>query len=117
MNVQTTTNGAPHAYGINEYECFFEQKVPDWDSILKDKAGKVYSIVILDNNSGYPASDIASFDYDKLLTHFEKPLELRKIDYSKYPVFAFLFAETKVENMVELEKILVSNLREFIVTK
>lgn len=113
----STGDLAFHAYGINEYECYFEQKAPDWNSLLKDKEGKVYSIVILDNNSGHQASDIASFDYETLLTHFEKPLELRKIDFTQYPVFAFLFTETRAENMAELDKILVSNLREFIVTK
>jgi len=105
------------AFGINEYECFFEQKAPNWSEILKDRAGKVYSIVILDNNSGYKAEEIASFNYDKLLTHFEKVLELRKIDYHEYPVFAFLFAESRRENMAELERILTSNLREYIVKK
>lgn len=105
------------AYGINEYECLFEQTAPNWSEILKDKAGKVYSISILDNNSGYKAEDIAKFDYDKLLSHFEKPLELRKINFHEYPVFAFLFSETRQENMAELERILKSNLREYIQLK
>ncbi|SDC13521.1 ATP-grasp domain-containing protein [Williamwhitmania taraxaci] len=105
------------AYGINEYECLFEQTAPNWSEILKDKAGKVYSISILDNNSGYKAEDIVKFDYDKLLSHFEKPLELRKINFHEYPVFAFLFSETRQENMAELERILKSNLREYIVVK
>jgi len=49
-----------------------------------------------------------------LLSNFEKPLELRKIDYEEYPVFGFLFVETKEESIFELERILKSDLKEFI---
>jgi hypothetical protein len=42
------------------------------------------------------------------------PLELRKINYKEYPVFGFLFTKTRKENLVELERILRSDLREFI---
>ena len=69
---------------------------------------------MLDNASGIAAGDIKAFDYKQLLTQFEKPLELRKIDYREYPVFGFLFTETRPENMAELEAILRSDLRDFI---
>ena len=62
------------------------------------------------------AADIKAFDYEQLLTRFEKPLELRKINYGEYPVFGFLFAETRSGNMAELEYILQSDLKEFILT-
>jgi len=39
---------------------------------------------------------------------------LRKIDYREYPVYGFLFAETREENFAEIEAILKSDLREFI---
>jgi hypothetical protein len=52
-----------------------------------------------------------------LLSRFEHPLELRKIDYKEYPVFGFLFAETSQANFGELERILRSDLKEFISTR
>ena len=110
----TTADSTCLAYGFNPYVLYFSQKRPDWTKILKNKKGKLYSIIVLDNSSGIEGIQIASFDYDLLLSKFEKPLELRKIDYKEYPVFGFLFAETKEENIFELERILKSDLKEFI---
>jgi hypothetical protein len=110
----TTADMTYHAYGFNPYAYYFSQKRPDWSQILEDKTGNIYSIIVLDNTTGLDANQITAFDYDRLLTHFEKPLELRRIDYTQYPVFGFLFAETREENFAELEHILASNLREFV---
>ncbi len=113
----TTPDLTYHAFGINSYQYFFEQKEPDWDTILKTQDSSIYSIVILNNATGYSANQIESFDFKKLLTTFENPLELREIDYSKYPLFGFLFIKTSNEAISELEKILVSDLTEFVLVK
>jgi len=113
----TTPDLTYHAFGINSYQYFFEQKEPDWDTILKTQDSSVYSIVILNNATGYSANQIESFDFKKLLSTFENPLELREIDYSKYPLFGFLFIKTSNEAISELEKILVSDLTEFVLVK
>jgi hypothetical protein len=105
------------AYGINPYFYYFNQQKPDWGKVLQGKEGKLFSVIILDNSTGKSAAEISSFDYDKFLACFEKPLELRKIDYKKYPVFGFLFAETKNSNFAELKYILNSDLTEFITTQ
>ena len=110
----TTPDMTYFAYGFNSYVYYFSQKRPDWDQILKNKQGKLYSIIVLDNSTGIEENRITAFDYDMLLSNFEKPLELRKINYKEYPVFGFLFTETKEENFSELERILKSDLREFI---
>lgn len=110
----TTADLTFHAYGLNPYLYYFNQKVPDWSEILKDKEGKLFSIVILDNSTGISEDEIVSFDFDKLLSNFEKPLELRKIDHKKYPLFGFVFIETREENFIELENILHSDLKEFV---
>ncbi len=102
------------SYGFNPYEYYFYQKRPDWAEILKNKSGLLYSIIVLDNSTGFEGSLIESFDYKLLLSGFNKPLELREMDFKEYPVFGFLFTETKEENFSELELILESNLREFI---
>ena len=113
----TTPDMTFQAWGFNPYTYYYDQLRPDWEDALQNKEGKLFSIIILDNSTGINGKDIPRFDYDRLLAGFEKPLELRKIDYTRYPVFGFLFAETKEENFDELEYILNSDLKEFIETK
>lgn len=112
----TTADMTYYAYGFNPYEYYFSQSQPDWTRILKDKGGKLFSIIVLDNTTGVEGKNITSFDYQKLLSTFEKPLDLRKIDYKEHPVFGFLFTETKEEHFSELEFILGSDLKEYIQT-
>ncbi len=102
------------AYGFNPYLYYYRRRRPDWAELLRDRDGRLFSIVVLDNSTGVPPEEIVAFDYAKLLARFEKPLELRKIDYRKYNVFAFLFTETAEAHFNELEAILGSDLREFV---
>ncbi len=113
----TTADMTFYAFGINSYEYYLLDKIPKWDEILKDKAGKFYTIIVLDNSTGYRKERIKDFDYDKLLSKFSNPLELRKTNFSEYNVFGFLFTETNSENFAELEWILNSDLKEFIKLK
>jgi len=110
----TTADISHMAYGFNPYLCYFLQEKPNWAEALKGKEGKLFSLVVLDNSTGVHVNDITAFDFDKLLSNFEKPMELRKIDYKEHSVFGFLFAETNEDNFGELKKILDSNLSEFI---
>jgi len=110
----TTADISFLAYGFNPYLYYYKQQKPDWSQLLQGKEGKLYSVVVLDNSTGYEIDAIRSFDYDKLLTKFKKPLELRRIDFQQYPVFGFLFAETEEQGFAELQDILESDLREFI---
>ena len=110
----STPDLAFHAFGINLYEYLFQQKTPDWDIILLGKDELIYSNIVLNNSTGIEGKDIGSFDYEKLLADFEKPLELRKTDFRKFPLFGFLFCETKKQNIKELERILMSDLTEYI---
>jgi len=110
----TTADVSFMAYGLNPYLYYYSQEKPNWPEILKGKEGKLYSIVVLDNSTGINTGEITSFDYEKLLSRFEKPMELRKVDYKKHPVFGFLFTETREEDFIELENILHSDLTEFV---
>ena len=113
----TTADLTYLAYGFNPYVYFYSQLKPDWPELLKDKAGKLYSIIILDNSTGIDPARIVDFDYQQLLSGFENPLELRKFDFNEYPVFGFLFTETNTRNEIELQRILTSDLKEFITTR
>ena len=110
----TTADAAWHAYHFNSIACYFSGSKPDWNKLLENKKGKTYAMMVLENSTGYDAGSIKKFDYQKLLKNFEKPIELRKIDYHKYPVFGFLFVESRDENFNELENILQSNLTEYL---
>ena len=110
----TTADLTWYAYGFNAYEYYFSQQRPDWPAFLKNKAGKLYAIIVLDNSTGVDGDRITAFDYEGLLAKFDTPLDLRKIDYKRYPVFGFLFTETKEERFSEIQAILTSDLREYI---
>ncbi len=110
----STPDLAWYAFGINLYEYLFQQKTPDWNTILTGKENLVFSNIVLNNSTGTEGKNIRSFDYDKLLSDFEKPLELRKADFKKFPIFGFLFCETRQENMDELYRILMSDLKEYL---
>lgn len=103
--------------GFNEYQCFYENKKPDWPTIFKGKENKIFSVVILDNNSGIHPSDILEFKYSDLANDFEKPVLIRELDINNYPVFGFAFIETTATNKKELMEILTSDLRKYIVLK
>ena len=92
-----------------------DQKQPDWLDILKGKDDKIYSIIVLGKPDENPKSECIGFDYENLLSRFEKVIEFRKIDFRKYPLFGFLFTETDKNNFQELDRILTDNLREYIV--
>lgn len=111
----TTGDLTWYAYGINSYEYFFHQQQPNWDKIFNAREDKKYSIVILNNNSGYEAEQIKSFDFELLKKDLENVLVIRELDYSKIPVFGFLFTETSLENESELDEILVSDLKKYII--
>jgi hypothetical protein len=103
-----------YAFGINEYEYFFSRRKPDWDAILAQKTDSVHAILILDNSTGIDGKDIAAFDYDKLLSEFQRPLDIRKANFREYPLFGLLFCETTDENSPEIHRILKSDLKEYV---
>jgi hypothetical protein len=110
----TTADLTWHAYGINSYQYFMLNKKPNWEEIFKNNEDKIYSIIILDNNSGFKPSEIADFDFEILRKDFENVLEIRALDIKKHPVFGFVFTETSPKNKRELDEILNSNLQKYI---
>ena len=111
----TTADLTYFSYGFNPIEYFFNGQKPDWQTILSGRENKLYSIIVLDNSTGYDPKEIESFDYDKLLQGFQHPLEFRKMNVADYNVFGFLFCETDKSNFAEIEQILKSDLREYII--
>ncbi|MFA9370292.1 MAG: ATP-grasp domain-containing protein [Labilibaculum antarcticum] len=113
----TTADLTYLATGLNPYHCFLSNIKPDWNQILKTMDDEIYSLIILDNSTKVPSSQITQFDYEKLLGRFCNPLELRKIDYKMYSIFGMLFTKTPKDKFTEIEEILGSDLREFVLVE
>jgi hypothetical protein len=113
----TTADLSYFAYGFNSYQYFLNGTKPNWNELFKMGKNKKYSLILLDNNSGIPENKIASFDYDLLLSDFENPMELRKVDFNEYPFFGMVFVETSLGNEKELDQILTSDLKKYIKVK
>jgi hypothetical protein len=113
----TTADLGWYAYKFNSYQYFIENKAPNWQDIFKTQEDKIYSIILLDNNSGIEPSEISYFDFDTLKKDLENILVIREFDFHKYPTFGLVFAETSLGNEKELRDILNSNLRKYIKLK
>ncbi|HIU18161.1 MAG TPA: ATP-grasp domain-containing protein [Candidatus Avidesulfovibrio excrementigallinarum] len=107
-----TTDLADLAYGINTIDCYLNDRRPDFDTILRGREGKTYSMIILDKPASLPPS--SRFDYDALAARFQRVLELRRLDSPDLPVFGFLFTETDTGHADQLDAILRSDLTEFL---
>ncbi len=110
----TTADLSGIALGLNSYKYYFENACPNWDAVFQGKENSIFSIVVLDNNSGIKPNDIAEFDYKALAHDFDNPISIRELDINEYPLFGFVFAETDPENKGELHDILTSDLRKYI---
>lgn len=107
-----TTDVAQYAWGINVYEYFFEQKMPDWNSIL-EKAGRgVYYFSMAEVPEGIERKNIKKFDYEGFLSNYSNPLEVRRINFRENPLFAVVFGSTTDKN--EVVKILSLKTKDYI---
>ena len=110
----TTGDLSWYAFKFNSYQYFIQNKKPNWDEIFKTMKNKIYSIILLNNNSGFIPSEISHFDFDRLKQDLENILVIRKLDFNKYPAFGILFTETSEGNERELKEILNSDLSKYI---
>ncbi len=102
------------AFGFRTYDYFLIDKKPDWETLLSEKEDKIFALIVLNKPDNYSNIPIHNFDYELLCKKFEKVLCLRKVDYQSFPIFGFLFTETKLANIQELDYIIKSNLKDFI---
>ena len=109
-----TTDIAQYAWGVNVYRSYFEGVVPDWDRMLQEGGDDVYALLVVQPPAGTVPETVAGFDYETFLSRFSEPLELRPIEYPRYPVFGFLFARMKDGALTEAEAFLHSDMRDVI---
>lgn len=103
-----------HAWDFNPYECYFKGIRPDWEAILNKHEGEVTAMVIADVPPGMDRGRITGFDFEGFKSMFANPLELRKIDYSAYPVFAFCFARMNEPGVAALKAALAEDFSRFV---
>jgi carbamoylphosphate synthase large subunit len=112
----TTADFAGIALNTNTYENLWLQKEPDWNIVFKGKEDSIFSMMVLENSTGVPAKDIQSFNHAECQKLLSNILEYRETDYKQYKVFAFLFSETKADNIQELYDMLQNDLSDYITT-
>jgi hypothetical protein len=100
-------------YGINPYEYYFQGKKPDWDHILSTRGDKIYGMFGIDIPKHLDKGRIR-FNYEKFTGHFSRILHHVKMDYTRFPMAIYLFAEARKDQFAEFESILYSDLSEFI---
>ena len=103
-----------HAWGYDPYTTYLNGERPDWEALCAAREGTVTSVVIADVASDVDPADVADVDYAALRERFSDPLEIRRIDWKEYPVFAFVFARHKEGETEELDEMLRSDLKEYL---
>ncbi len=107
------TDIAYFAWGINVYEYYFKKLKPDWSKILSNVENSYYYFTMADIPSDIQKEKIKNIDYENYLKNIKNPLEIRKINPNKNPVFAIIFAKTN--SIDEIKNLLKLNMKKFIV--
>jgi len=79
------------AYGVNNYEHFFNQTSPDWPTILAENDGAVYGAYGVFLPEEVAMESIRSIDQNKLTSEFSKVLEFRDMRQHSQCVYSILF--------------------------
>jgi len=104
-----------YAWGINTHEYFLERKAPDWESVFAGKEDRVYSMYVAFIPGDIPVSKVRDIDYDGFAASFTKILEIRKTDWRKYRVFAFVSSETNPRTAAEIDRNLRLDLSRYVI--
>ena len=81
-----------HAWGFCPYEAYFNDLRPDWPALIESRRGTVSFMVIGDVPPDVDRARISGVDFDGFCAQFDEVLELRKMDFAAYPLFAMVFA-------------------------
>ena len=104
-----------YAYGINNYDCFFNNKKPDWQKITAKTKSGFYYFSIAEVPQNICRENIEAFDYTNFSKQFSECYKMYRIDFIKNPVFAVLFGHC--ETYDEVKEILCRDLHPFVIEK
>ena len=105
---------AHFAYGVNPYRCYLLGERPDWTRIAAESAGRTTALIVSDLPSSVDLAAIDDVDYERFAARFSNVLELRPMEFNRYPVFAFTFVEVPSGDLSELHAVLGADLREYL---
>lgn len=109
-----TTDVAKYAWGINVYECFFNQIKPDWNKILGEAKKGVYYFSMAEVPLELDRAKIKGFDYEKCLANYSDILEVRRVNFKSNPLFAIVFGHTNDKN--EIINILSFKTKDYVIS-
>ena len=95
-----TTDVSKYAWGINVYECFFNQTRPDWNNILANAGKEVFYFSMAEVPYGIEKQRLKNFDYKGFLANYSNVLEVRRINPENNPLFAIIFGSTTSKDEV-----------------
>ncbi len=98
------------AYGINPYSYFASKQKPDWQKICAENNGKLYGMSVLSSQYVKTAKD---FNYTALAERFSDIKDIRKIDFTSYPLFGFVFFAVEKSDTEFLNWLLHDDFKEF----
>jgi hypothetical protein len=110
----TTADLTALALGFDPYTAFLRDARPDWEAIFATRRDRLYSVIVLDNSTGYEPRRVAAFDHERVAARFHRTLAVRPVDHRRYGVFGFLFTETPAAEAGELDAILRDDLRDYV---
>lgn len=99
-----TTDVSKYAWGINVYEDFHNQKVPNWNEILSKSTSEIYYFSMAEVSPSINRADIIGFDYNGFLSNYSHVLEVRRINPHNNPLYAVVFGSTNDKD--EIRRIL-----------
>ena len=105
---------AHFAYDVNPYRCYLLGERPDWARISAETAGRTTALIVSDLPSSVDLAAIDAVDYERFAARFSRVLELRPMDFNRYPVCAFTFVEVPSDDLSELHAVLGADLREYL---
>lgn len=109
-----TTDVAKYAWGINPYEYFYKQQMPDWNNILANANKEVFYFSMAEVPQSIDRHKIIGFEYERFLANYSNVLEVRRINPKNNPLFAVIFGSTT--NKDEVVRILSLKTADYIVS-
>lgn len=99
------------AFGFYTYDYYLNNRRPDWDTLLEEKDGKYYTLIVMDR-AGEIDSD-ARFDYDNACNGLGDVLCLRKLNYHEKTTYGFLFTEINQDDKVTMQRIVERDFQQY----
>lgn len=108
------TDIASHAWGFCPYAMFQENRRPDWGRLCDERRGTTTALIVADLPADLDRARVEAIDYEAFTARFTEPLELRKVEDPRQPVFAFLFVRVRDDELDQLDEVLHADLMQYV---